>query len=328
MPKNVNQKKKLFVLERILKQKTDAEHGLTMPQIIEELGKNGIRAERKSIYDDIEALGDLGITVDSVMDGYRCYYSLATRQFEMAELKMLVDAIQSSNFLTERKSKELIRKLENCTSEYEAKKLQRQVYVNGRIKTMNESIYYNVDNIHEAISSDSKIAFKYFNWDVNKEAKYRNDGKDYVISPWALLWESDNYYLIGYDEQSALMKHYRVDKMKRIRILPEERCGAKEFSKIDLASYDRKNFGMYSGDEQLVTLEFDNSLANVVVDRFGKEYTFTPTSDDRFKMSVSLSVSEQFFGWLVGLGPKVKILEPESVKSDFVKHLNSINELY
>ena len=328
MPKNTNQKKKLIVLERIFNKLTDAEHGLTMPQIIEELEKNGIKAERKSIYDDIEALGDLGIEIDSVMEGFRCYYSLANRQFEIAELKMLVDAIQSSNFLTERKSKELIKKLENCTSEYEAKKLQRQVYVNGRIKTMNESIYYNVDNIHTAIATDRKISFKYFNWDINKEPKYRNNGEDYIISPWALLWESDNYYLIGYDEKADLMKHYRVDKMKKIKLLKEERLGGEEFSNIDLTSYDRKNFGMYSGNEQLVTLEFDNSLANVVVDRFGKEYTFTPTDEEHFKMSINLAVSEQFFGWLAGLGAKVKILGPESVKNEFLTHLRSINELY
>lgn len=328
MAKNSNQKKKLLVLERIFSKKTDSEHGLTMPQILEELEKYDIKAERKSVYDDIETLKELGIEIESVTEGNKCYYSLVNRQFELAELKMLVDSIQSSNFLTERKSSELIKKLENCTSEHEARKLQRQVHVSGRIKTMNESIYYNVDNIHTAIGNNRAISFKYFHWDVKKNPQLRNEGNDYIISPWSLMWESDNYYLIGYDAKSGLMKHYRVDKMKRIKILDERRDGKEEFAKIDLASYDRKYFGMYKGNEEMVTLEFENSMANVVVDRFGKDYIFVPTDDNHFKMSIKLSISEQFFGWLVGLGTKVRIVGPESVKQEFVSHMNSINKLY
>lgn len=313
MPKGTNQKLKLFYLIKILQEKTDDKHGITMPEILQELERNEITAERKSIYNDMETLRDIGFDIASIQKGKTCYYHLMSREFELAELKLLVDAIQSSKFITEKKSRELIKKLESQASMHEARQLQRQVYVAGRIKTMNESIYYNVDAIHTAIDSDKKISFVYFQWNIKKEMELKRNGEAYEISPWALTWDDENYYLIGYDSKQEKIKHFRVDKMKKISTMEETRDGKELFDKFDMADYTKKNFGMFAGEEQAVKMRFAKRLVGVIIDRFGKDIIMVPAGEDHFNVTLNVAVSGQFLGWVFALGDEAKILGPENV---------------
>jgi predicted DNA-binding transcriptional regulator YafY len=314
MSRGANQKLKLYYLAKILMEQTDEDHGLTMPQIIKELDKYEISAERKSVYSDFDALEDvLGLEVICEQSGRQHYYHVSGRIFELAELKLLVDAIQSSKFITLKKSRELISKLESFCSNHEAKELQRQVFVQNRIKTMNESIYYSVDAINSAISHNHKVSFRYFKWNVKKEMEFRHDGEIYTISPWALSWDDENYYMIGYDSKAEKIKHYRVDKMMNINETEEKREGRKLFQSFDLASYAKKSFGMFSGEEELVKLQVDNDMAGVIIDRFGLDVTFLPKNKTTSYVQVSVAVSDAFIGWIVGLGGGVKIAGPASV---------------
>lgn len=294
-------------------EQTDEEHYISMPEIIEALAAYDITADRKSLYQDLRDLEKLGIEVEGEATGNRYHYHVISRFFELPELKLLVDAIQSSKFITERKSNALIKKLERLVSKYEAQKLQRQVYVSGRIKTMNESIYYTVDAIHNAISENRKIKFQYYQWNIKKEMELRHNGAWYHISPWGLSWDDENYYLVGFDSEAGLIKHYRVDKMLHISMSEEKREGSEYFTKLDMAEYAKKSFGMYGGEEQTVKLLVDNSLAGVVIDRFGKDVMLIPTDGDRFTVSVNVRVSRQFMGWVFSLGEKVKIIGPDLV---------------
>lgn len=313
MPKGTNQKFKLYRLAQIMLERTDDEHYITMPEIISQLGKYEITADRRSIYQDLRDLEALGIEVEGEPEGKGYHYHVVSRPFELPELKLLVDAIQSSKFITEKKTNELIRKLEKLVSRYEAMGLQRQVYVSGRIKTMNESIYYAVDTIHNAISENRKIRFQYYQWNVKKEMVLRRDGACYHISPWGLSWDDENYYLVGYDSDAGEIRHYRVDKMIHIRMSEEPREGKEHFRKLNMADYTRKSFGMFGGREQSVKLLVDNSLAGVIIDRFGKDVMMIPADGDRFTVNVTVMVSRQFLGWIFSLGEKVKILGPEDV---------------
>lgn len=313
MPKGKNQKFKLYCLAQIMLEQTDEEHYISMPEIIEALAAYDITADRKSLYQDLRDLEKLGIEVEGEATGNRYHYHVISRFFELPELKLLVDAIQSSKFITERKSNALIKKLERLVSKYEAQKLQRQVYVSGRIKTMNESIYYTVDAIHNAISENRKIKFQYYQWNIKKEMELRHNGAWYHISPWGLSWDDENYYLVGFDSKAGLIKHYRVDKMLHISMSEEKREGSEYFTKLDMAEYAKKSFGMYGGEEQTVKLLVDNSLAGVVIDRFGKDVMMIPTDGDRFTVSVNVRVSRQFMGWVFSLGEKVKIIGPDLV---------------
>lgn len=313
MPKGTNQKFKLYRLAQIMLERTDDEHYITMPEIISQLGKYEITADRRSIYQDLRDLEALGIEVEGEPEGKGYHYHVVSRPFDLPELKLLVDAIQSSKFITKKKTNELIRKLEKLVSRYEAMGLQRQVYVSGRIKTMNESIYYAVDTIHNAISENRKIRFQYYQWNVKKEMVLRRDGACYHISPWGLSWDDENYYLVGYDSDAGEIRHYRVDKMIHIRMSEEPREGKEHFRKLNMADYTRKSFGMFGGREQSVKLLVDNSLAGVIIDHFGKDVMMIPADGDRFTVNVTVMVSRQFLGWIFSLGEKVKILGPEDV---------------
>ena len=266
MPKGTNQKLKLYRLAQIMLENTDDEHYITMPEIMEELGKYEVTADRKTIYADLRDLSVLGIEVEGEPIGNRYHYRVVNRPFELPELKLLVDSIQSSKFITEKKTNTLIKKLEKLVSKYDAQRLQRQVYVSGRIKTMNESIYYTVDAIHNAISENKKIKFQYFQWNVKKEMELRHGGAWYHISPWGLSWDDENYYMIGYDAEAQMIKHYRVDKMLHIRMSGESRDGKEHFKKLDMADYAKKSFGMFRGKETSVKMLVNNSLAGVIID--------------------------------------------------------------
>ena len=287
-----------------------------------------VTADRRTIYADLKDLEALGIEVEGepVGGGYR--YHVVERPFELPELKLLVDAIQSSKFITERKTNALIRKLEKLVSKYEAMKLQRQVYVSGRIKTMNESIYYTVDTIHNAISENRKIRFQYFQWNVKKEMELRHDGAYYHISPWGLSWDAENYYLIGYDSEAGKIKHYRVDKMLRLQMSDEKREGKEYFKKLDMADYAKKSFGMFGGREEKVKLLVENTLAGVIIDRFGKDIMLIPSDEEHFTVNVDVHVSTQFFGWIISLGERVKILGPEEVVAQMKEEIQRLARQY
>ena len=328
MPKGTNQKFKLYRLAQIMLEKTDEEHYITMPEIMESLAEYNITADRKSIYTDLRDLSVLGIEVEGEPIGNRYHYHVVSRTFELPELKLLVDAIQSSKFITEKKSNTLIKKLEKMVSEYEAQKLQRQVYVSGRIKTMNESIYYTVDAIHNAISENKKIKFQYYQWNVKKEMELRHNGAWYHISPWGLSWDDENYYLVGYDSDAKKIKHYRVDKMLHIRLSSESREGKEFFKKLDMADYAKKSFGMFGGKEQTVKLLVKNNLAGVIIDRFGKNAILFPTDDEYFTVNVEVHVSRQFLGWVFSLGDGIKIVGPDDVVEEMRMEVTRLIQQY
>ena len=327
MAKSTMQKSKILYLVKILQEQTDEEHGITVSEIISALDGYGISAERKSVYDDIETLRAFGMEIEMRKDK-QFRYHLISRPLELPELKLLVDSVQSSKFISHKKSMELIGKLESFSSRYQARRLSRQVYVAGRIKTMNESIYYNVDFIHEAISTNSQISFQYFDWDVDKKKALRHDGKTYLVSPWALTRDDENYYLIAFDSEVSLIKHYRVDKMINISMSDTHRDGAEHFEDFDLALYTKKTFGMYHGEEALVTLRCKNSLSSVIIDRFGSDVTFFKRDDNTFDIHVNVAISPVFFSWVTILGDGIEIISPQSMRDKFTSRLHKILAKY
>ncbi len=328
MAKGVNQKLKIIYLMKILLEKTDEEHSITMQEIKESLEAYGIGAERKSLYSDIESLRQYGMDIIGRQMDRTYYYSVGNRQFELAELKLLVDSVQAAKFITAKKSNELIKKIESMASKYEASKLHRQVYVAERVKTMNESIYYNVDMIHAAIGANSKITFQYFQWNVDKKMELRRGGSLYEVSPWALSWSDENYYLIAFDSLEDKIKHFRVDKMLHIEMAGAKREGKKCFDEFDMAIYTRKMFGMFGGEEQMVKIECENALAGVMIDRFGKDVAIMKKDGEHFTVIVKVAVSRQFLSWVIALGEGAKIVGPESVVEQMKKEVDRLARQY
>ena len=328
MARSSNQKLKLLYVMQYLLQETDADHPAPTGKIVDFLAAQGIAAERKSIYDDIEALRLFGIDIEQNESRRSGGYYVASRNFELPELKLLVDSVQSSKFITHQKTTTLIRKIEKLASNYEAQLLQRQVYVANRIKTMNESIYYNVDAIHTGISQNKKIRFKYFEYTVKKERKYRKDGEFYVISPFALTWDSENYYLVGFDSEAGIIKHFRVDKMAEISAIDELRDGMDVYKELDMAVYAKQVFGMFTGEEQTVRLRFANHLVGAVLDRLGQDVSIIPDGDEHFTVSTQVVVSPQFFAWISGFADEAKVLGPEHVVKQMREHAQKVASQY
>ena len=327
MAKSSNQKLKLLYLMQYLLEKSDEEHPLSVADMIEELARYDIKAERKSIYDDLEALRLFGLDIIQVRGKNTGYY-VGTREFELAELKLLVDSVQSSKFITQKKTLSLIKKIENLASIYDAQLLQRQVFVRNRVKSMNESVYYNVDKISNAITADKVIRFKYFDYSVTKERRFRKDGSWYEISPFALMWDDENYYMLGYDTDMGRMKHYRVDKMTEIEPMERFRDGKKEFEKVDMSEYSKKVFGMFTGEMQTVKLRFANHLVGAVIDRFGRDTVIVASDAEHFTVSVNVAVSPKFYAWLFGFGREVEIVWPEAAREEMKKSALEIAEMY
>jgi len=329
MARGENQKLKLAYLTRIMLEKTDEEHGLTLAQIIAELEARGVTAERKSLYNDFADLTDkLGIEIIKEQSGRDVLYHVASREFELAEVKLLIDAIQSSKFITEKKSRDLIKKMKSFVSEHQASQLSRQVYVQGRAKTMNESIYYNVDDLHKAIGENKKISFKYYRWNVQKKLEERNHGIVFTVSPWALTWDDENYYLVAFDDYDQKIKHYRVDKMKQIELLDEKRAGKEEFKGFDMAAYSKMNFGMYNGRKETVKFEFNNYMVGVFLDRFGKDITVREIDDKNSETRVEVAISPQFFAWVMSLGDEVKLTGPDDVVAEMKEYVQNFLNRY
>ena len=313
MAKGRNQKLKLLYLAKIFEEETDEAHGLTNAQLKERLEALDISVERKTLYDDIDSLQQFGMDIIAEQRGRSTVYYLGSREFELPELKLLVDSVQSAKFITEKKSQSLIKKLESLTSRPQADCLQRQVTVIGRVKADNERIYYNVDRLHDAINGDRQIRFHYFQWNVRKERVLRNGGKPYQVSPWRLMWNDEYYYLVAFDADDQVIKHFRVDKIQDIEILDLNRDGGDEIQDVDPANYERSVFRMFTGQETRVTLEAENSLAGVLIDRFGRDVMLLRKDDDHFTAHVTVAVSDQFLGWVFALGPGIRITGPEEV---------------
>ena len=321
------QKMKTLCLMQILMQRTDEKHMMTANDLATALQEYGFKAERKSIYADVEALQQFGLDIVQ-QNGSNPGYYVASRTFELPELKLLVDAVQSSKFITARKSAELIRKLEGMTSKYEAQQLQRDVFIYNRPKTENETIYYNVDQIHCALHCNAQISFQYAEWTTKKELQLKKNGALYMVSPWSLTWDDENYYLIAYDEAADCIKHYRVDKMQKITVLDDCRIGKEQFMNFDLAAFAKKTFGMYGGQDEVVTLTCHNRMIGVMLDRFGQDVPLVPVDDSHFYVKPLVAVSQQFYGWLTGLGNMVQITGPEHVKTEYKAYLEEILRNY
>ncbi len=327
MAKNPGQKLKLLYIVKILSEESDEQHVISTKMLIDKLAAYGVSAERKSIYDDIAKLQDCGYDILQSDNRNGGGYYLASRDFELAELKFLVDAVQSTRFITQRKSAELIKKLERLTSKHDAKALQRQVYVSGRIKTENESIYYSIDSLHKAIQENKQISFTYMEWNSKKELVPRKAGQEYIVSPWTLICQDENYYLAAFDSQAVIMKHYRVDKMAHIQILDEIRAGASEYEKMNPAEYTNRTFSMYGGELEDVSLTFPENLIGVVIDRFGKEIPIR-MEENKLRARVKVVVSPPFFGWLATVGKEVQIVSPENVKEQYIAWLEALLKEY
>ena len=327
-----NSKQKLLYLLKILSECTDEETRLTSVQIVEKLNAYGIAAERKSVSNDIQVLQDFGYDIEGMGSGSRgCY--LASRDFEIAELKLLVDAVQSSRFITRKKSGELIKKLEALTSTRLAGQLQRQVFVLDRVKCLNEQVYYNVDTLYAAIASGRQISFKYFDYNIEKKRCYRDEGRLYIASPYGLTWSDDNYYLIAYSNKRQEVVNYRVDRMEKISLLKDVRIPVREATGDDsfnVATYAKKLFSMYGGEEQNIRLRCknDNKLVNAVLDRFGADVRIMPDGDDHFILSSTIQVSPPFLGWLFQFGGGIEVLSPECVRTELLKMAEDLKAQY
>ncbi|MGI5962181.1 MAG: helix-turn-helix transcriptional regulator [Lawsonibacter sp.] len=320
MAKSANQKTKLLRLAQLLLRQTDEDHPMPVSQIITELEKYDIKAERKSIYDDLEALQQLGMDIQC-RKGKTPGWFVGERDFQLPEVKLLMDAVQSSRFITQKKSDALIAKLESLASIHQAKQLQRQVYVSGRIKVMNESIYYNVDKLHTALAQQKAITFLYFDYDLFRQKQYRRAGQRYTVSPFGLIWNSENYYLVAFDHSYEEMRHYRVDKMTDLIVTSLPRQGQAQYPDFQLAQYGQKHFGMYSGQEVTVTLRGRREKAGVVWDRFGQDVILVPDGEEHFTVTLPVVMSPQFFGWLFGLAGELTLVAPQQAVEEYRRRL-------
>ena len=309
MPKSDNQKLKILYIYEYLMKFSNENHPVKASELISMLEKKGISCDRKTIYSDISALQDYGMDIETV-PGRNGGYFVASRIFELPELKLLIDAVQSSRYLTEKKSRELIGKLCAQCNEEDAKFVRRNVFVSGRVKSMNESIYYNVDTIQEAISENKQITFRYFDWDIRGQRAYRE--KNYIASPYGLLQDNENCYLLAFSERHGVTS-YRVDRMANITLLPEKRLPCPELTDTNLQQHANRMFQMFAGEMVDVKMRFHKTLLNVVIDRFGKETMLIPDGEEHFIFTVKVAVSPMFLSWVIGFGGMAKILYPQSV---------------
>ncbi len=323
-----NQKLKMLYLVKIFTQYTDDEHSLTMQEIIEKLKSYEVSANRKTLYQDFAELERYGLDIIRENVCRTTCYHLGSRQFQLPELKLLVDSVQAAKFITDEESKLLINKLENLVSIHEAKQLQRQVVIAGRVKTPNKMVYVNVDTIYDAIGQGHQITFHYFQWDVKGNPVPRRGGALYQVSPWCLMWNDEYYYLIAYDAEERKIKHYRVDKMKDLSIVPLKREGQAAFKNFDMAKYTKTLFGMFGGEETKVTLECSNDKAGIIIDRFGKDIHLIPKDENTFNVHINVIPSAQFLGWIISLGEGVKITAPSCVVQRMQDEVRRLTEQY
>ena len=317
MPKSDNQKLKIFYILDYLQRNSHQDHPVRAAELIQMLDReHNISCDRKTVYSDIAALQDYGVDIVS-LPGKNGGYYIASRNFELPELKLLIDAVQSSRFLTQKKSRELIEKLCNQCSVHDARLMRRDVLIDRRVKSMNETIYYNVDTIQDAIAENRQITFRYFDYGLDSQRKYRE--KDYAASPYGLCQDNENCYLLAHSPRHGITS-YPVDRMAQIRITDQPRTPCPELTGKALTEHANRLFQMFSGEEATVKLRFHRSLINVVVDRFGSDTMLIPDGEDHFVFTVNVAVSPIFLSWVIGFGTKAKILHPQSVV-DACKHM-------
>lgn len=328
--RRINQKQKILALMRLFWEETDAKAGLTMGQIIERLSAEGIDAERKSLYDDIELLRLFGFEIEMRQAAKTHSYHLSKRIFSLAELKLLTDAVQSFKLLPEEESKVLTDKLRSLTGRKEAMALSRQLVVTDRLHHRNREVYESVDLLHTAISENLQVSFQYFDWNRNKERVLRHDGARYQLSPWLLVWEEGNYYLAAYDSKRQSLRHYRVDKMTDMKLSDLAREGREAFEATRPEAYGRGMFGMFGGESTLVTLRCRNRCAGIIMERFGQEITLFPDGEDHFTVNVRVVLCNLFYAWVIGFGEEVQLLAPsqavEALRSLAMRSLTAHTE--
>ena len=325
MPKSDNQKLKiLYILDHLQRNSHEGRPVKTaeLTSMLER--QHGISCDRKTVYSDIAALQDYGVDIVSVPGKNGGYY-IASRNFELPELKLLIDAVQSSRFLTEKKSRELIEKLCRECSMYDAQLMRRDVVVSGRVKSMNETIYYNVDAIQEAIGQNRQITFRYFDWGIDGKRHYRE--KNYQVSPYGLCQDNENCYLQALSPRYGVTS-YRVDRMSDIRLTPDARVPCPKLTGKNLTAHANSLFQMFAGDATTVKMRFHRSLTNVVMDRFGRDTMLIPDGEDHFVFTVNVAVSPMFLSWVIGFGAKAKILHPQSVIEECRKLCREAMEQY
>lgn len=309
MPKSDHQKQTILHIRDYLEQNSDENHPVTAQMLVDMLERKGITCSRKTVFSDIAELQDYGVDIVNKRGKNGGYY-IASRNFELPELKLLIDAVQSSRFLTEKKSRELIEKLCQQCNRFDASLMHRDIVIDRRVKSMNETIYYNVDTIQEAISQNRQIRFRYFDWGLDGKRHYRE--KDYSASPYGLCQDNDNCYLLAHSPRHGVT-HYRVDRMSHIELTEEPRVPCPELTGKELVSHANQLFQMYSGSSVRVKLRFHKSLVNVVIDRFGRETMLIPDGEEHFTFVVEVAVSPLFLSWVIGFGEKAQILYPQSV---------------
>lgn len=328
MGKGINDKFRLVYLIELLERSSDEEHPLSIADISAHLDTLGVSSSRQTLYKDVEDLRAIGYDVINVKREGRYGYYLGKRTFDLAELKLMVDAVQSARFIEGGKNSTLIDKIGTLTSTYRAGKLKRQVYIADRSGDYSEEIYKNIDSIHEAIYSRVRIRYKYYEWSAEKTKVARHNGRYYKVTPIALIWDSENYYLVAYDAEADNVKHFRVDKLGKVQITDERADDNEKIANVDLTKYSSQVFGMYGGESELVTLVCENSLAGVVIDKFGEKVTFFKEDEGHFSVNVRVMISPNFFSWLFMFGDKIRIKEPRGVAESYVKILAKTLDIY
>lgn len=299
----------LLLLRQYLHQHTDEQHPVSVTDILAFWQQHGIQAGRKSVYTDIELLQNAGMDIVCVKSSQNKYF-VGQRLFELPELKLLVDAVESSRFITEKKSTALIKKLGQLTSTAQAEQLNRRIYMGGTPKPENESIYYNVDTIHNAVQKKQQITFQYFEYTPKKEKILKHDGYKYRFSPYAMIWNRDCYYAVGWSEKHGKIAQFRVDRMTAIEPLEQAAVQTPDF---DPAEYVRKVFGMYPDDLCTAKLLCDNEVMRSVIDRFGENVRTETVDEQHFRATVEVAPSPPFFSWVFTFSGKIRIVSPAAV---------------
>ncbi|MCR5420222.1 MAG: WYL domain-containing protein [Lachnospiraceae bacterium] len=325
MPKSINQKLKIMYLKDILYKFSDEDHPMSASLICDILKDYDIEAERKSIYSDITLLATYGLDIMK-LNGREGGFFMGSREFELAELKLLIDAVMSSKFITRRKSDQLVKKLSSFASEYDADELKRQLYSINRIKGQNESIFYTVDDINRAIRNNCKIEFKYCEWTTELKLKPKKNGSLYKVSPITLIWDDEYYYLVAYDSEAEIVKHYRVDKIKDVVIVSQKRD--KPLDKLDMSSYSGKMFGMFGGKKVTVGLGCPKDKIGILIDRFGSEIKIVEKDDTEIKVYSEVVLSPQFYGWIASVGPAIRLISPVEAVDEMREFLKKNLENY
>ena len=314
-----NNKTRILLILDLLKKKTDESHALKASDLLESIQNEGLKCDRKTLYDDIRSLTDAGFDIIHEQGGG---YKLLSGEFEDAELRLLADAVYSSKFISAGKTRILAEKLKNQTSIYMASSMIRNIY-SSDTKTPNEEVLYNVDTLSRAIQNEKNVEFEYLVWGKDKKLVTKGKKKR-ILSPWALIWQDQNYYLLAYDPEAGKMKHFRVDKMRHVLETQESRQGEDEYRKIDVSSYIEETFSMYGGKQETIILDFPEELIGIAYDRFGTDITQRKGEAGRIIVRTKCYVSNQFYGWLTGLGPDVKLAGPDTAVSEYKEYLNNL----